>query len=877
MCKATERMVQGRLLSWLHTNQNIRINPSQAGGLSQRDCEEHLAALTLRLQKGLELGLHSVVVYIDFAGAFDKVPRKQLLKRLADAGLPKSILAWLAAFLKDRSFQVKLEGHLSESLSSEAGVPQGSVLGPFLYLVYLSSLLDELDEQANALPAAIEKYAFVDDLTVVVTAATRNAAVESARHLLSHVDTWATKHFAAVSSDKTVLQYFGGDPRNTLPLSCLSLASSRREVKVEYTREQVEQWVIDADNAVVGIRADAREPAAPSKQKAPLSALAGTHLLSVGGTPVASLEDLRRTWPVTGPCTCEVQTAIQWSDTVKLLGLRIDHTLRFEEHCDHVIAQHRSRTALLARLAGIDWGCTAPLLRKVYFAFANSCLLWGLSAWGPLLTNAQVKRLEAEQYTAAKIISNMPASCSKPAAFLQSRITPFPSMVQAAALNTADRMYRMTTTPLGRCAETALFATVHPTASGLPRAPKPRSNWRSLAWDALSKEGLLTQPSPGDPSPRLVAHLTVSPLVPPPSQPWKKTTKVSIVPAFPGLTKKAQPEALAEAAQARIEALEATNDVAIYTDGSARTDEGATCTAGAFYASKAGGLPLPEKEWCRGGWRATSYQTEAAAMRLALISLFHAAEAAPRVRPTSLVIFTDSQSLLRRLKRGELRQSSWQCVGIWELLAALADRGWNITLQYVPGHSGLYGNEVADDVAGQAVDTIKSGHPNVPTQVPLHRGALQAFSRSQSKTALKKKAEQTRWRQHTGGTRLRTENLTRAGERLIMGLACGQHPLVIGGWGPEAPPKMAGSSHPECPHCKKHDGVAIERDTAHILLFCPATGEVPETTRPDELTDDHTTLCREILTQPRTLINRLALIGDIPYDLSHYVRQPAPD
>lgn len=79
---------------------------------------------------------------------------------------------------------------------------------------------------------------------------------------------------------------------------------------------------------------------------------------------MATVEDLARLWSRNGACTCEVQTVIAWRDTVKLLGLRIDAGFTFLEHYEHVVAQHSVRVSLLMRLAGTDWGCTAPLHEK---------------------------------------------------------------------------------------------------------------------------------------------------------------------------------------------------------------------------------------------------------------------------------------------------------------------------------------------------------------------------------------------------------------------------------------------------------------------------------------------------------------------------------
>ena len=284
-----------------------------------------------------------------------------------------------------------------------------------------------------------------------------------------------------------------------------------------------------------------------------------------------------------------------------------------------------------------------------------------------------------------------------------------------------------------------------------------------------------------------------------------------------------------------------------------------------------------DADWCRAGWHATSFQAEASAMQLALLSLYNAAEAAHQEHPKTVAILTDSQSLLRRLNRGALRQRSWQCVAIWELLTTLKEKGWKVTLQYVPSHVGLEGNEDADTAAKAAVNLIKKEHPSVPPCLPLHRGAVVAYTYAQVRKQQRLKAVASKWGQHTDGARLTVQGLTRDGERLIMGLACGQHPLVIGGWGPMAPPKRPGSSHPDCPHCLQHDSTSTDRDTPHVLLFCPTTGEIPEAMRLEDLTADQKKLCRKLLNEPKDLLDRLHNVGDVPHPPQHYYRPPAPD
>ena len=89
------------------------------------------------------------VIYLDFQKAFDKVPHNRLLSKVQDHGIRGNIHRWLRNWLSGRKQRVVINGSSSDWRDVISGVPQGSVLGPILFLIYVNDIDDGLNNKVS--------------------------------------------------------------------------------------------------------------------------------------------------------------------------------------------------------------------------------------------------------------------------------------------------------------------------------------------------------------------------------------------------------------------------------------------------------------------------------------------------------------------------------------------------------------------------------------------------------------------------------------------------------------------------------------------------------------------------------------------------------
>ena len=178
--KVFERLIYKEMYSFFIENDLISSNQS---GFKQGDsCINQLLSITHEIYQSLDQGYEVRGVFLDISKAFDKVWHKGLLYKLEQNGIKGLLLNILKDFLKSRKQRVVLNGQHSSWSDVLAGVPQGSILGPLLFLIYINDLSDGL----NCNPKL-----FADDTSLFSTVYNINEATNTLNNDLNKITEWA--------------------------------------------------------------------------------------------------------------------------------------------------------------------------------------------------------------------------------------------------------------------------------------------------------------------------------------------------------------------------------------------------------------------------------------------------------------------------------------------------------------------------------------------------------------------------------------------------------------------------------------------------------------------------------------------------------------
>jgi hypothetical protein len=183
-----------------HLQENNLISHSQHGFVPGRSCATNLLTLQEELTKCID-EVTPVDIYLDFAKAFDKVPHGRLIVKLEAKGITGKVRNWIEEWLSGRTQRVAVEGELSEKEDVKSGVPQGTVMGPPLFTVFI----DDIDDFVELVKLFVK---FADDGKGLKAIRCRKDA-EELQAALNNLYEWASVWGMAFNIEKCKFMHVG--------------------------------------------------------------------------------------------------------------------------------------------------------------------------------------------------------------------------------------------------------------------------------------------------------------------------------------------------------------------------------------------------------------------------------------------------------------------------------------------------------------------------------------------------------------------------------------------------------------------------------------------------------------------------------------------
>ena len=156
VCKLLESIIRDHMMK--HLINNDMLNQHQHGFVPKKGCNTNLLESMECWLNLLEEGQCVDIFYLDYAKAFDKVPHMRLLTKVESFGFAPEIVGWITSFLNKRNQSVRVENVLSEPKEVVSGVPQGSVLGPILFVLYVNDQPDVVENNLEMFADDAKSY-----------------------------------------------------------------------------------------------------------------------------------------------------------------------------------------------------------------------------------------------------------------------------------------------------------------------------------------------------------------------------------------------------------------------------------------------------------------------------------------------------------------------------------------------------------------------------------------------------------------------------------------------------------------------------------------------------------------------------------------------
>ncbi len=186
--KIIERNVHNQLYDFFTTN-NL-LNQCQSGFRKHHSTATTLLDVTDHILNNMNNGMITGALFIDLKKAFDTVNHKLLLQKLQSYGINGCTLHWFSSYLCKRTQAVSINSTFSDVKNIDIGVPQGSILGPLLFIIYVNTLPDCINCKC---------VMYADDTTLLFTASDHDTLQKNMNESLSKIGRWFENNHAAHS------------------------------------------------------------------------------------------------------------------------------------------------------------------------------------------------------------------------------------------------------------------------------------------------------------------------------------------------------------------------------------------------------------------------------------------------------------------------------------------------------------------------------------------------------------------------------------------------------------------------------------------------------------------------------------------------------
>jgi hypothetical protein len=199
--KVCERLALNQFIPYLELHE--RLSDKQSGNKKLHSTETSLVHITDIILKAIDQKKLTAIVLLDMSKAFDSVNHDILLDKLKDVGASRSALKWFTSYLSDRKQAVRINSTLSDALTTASGVPQGSILGPLLFTIYVNDL--------PTVPQNSSPECYVDDTKLYMSFPIHecdNTATAMNQDLLG-IRNWCFDNHLLLNPGKTKLIVYG--------------------------------------------------------------------------------------------------------------------------------------------------------------------------------------------------------------------------------------------------------------------------------------------------------------------------------------------------------------------------------------------------------------------------------------------------------------------------------------------------------------------------------------------------------------------------------------------------------------------------------------------------------------------------------------------